>query len=246
MRQRLEATVSPVPRQGLPRVVGDFQGSSQIRDLQGGGGTPQLPRLEVPGSELFERAPLAPPDLRQAPQVRLISFEARKAPSAPEIRMVSGCFEAPLGGWIPEAEPVAFERLSAMAGFVADGAAGHLPRWHAVPSKTGPEEVKMRYLEPDPGETLRGALLLGFTGSDERGMSAIACFVVCDDRPDAPGCDPRIARLAGPLIAPPPPTALQRALIAAVHAPGTVAAGGLALAILAAAVYLRRRRRPRA
>lgn len=198
------------------------------------------PRLALAGLEGLTVGPTSPrpPELsRTSPRATLVSFESA---GTSERGGLAACVTVDVSGWVDEATPIALERVGAMAATAVHAARGAPPRWHTVAPPAAPPHVTLVALSGDAGETANGLLLLAFQGVG--GRSALACWAACYG--PAP-CDATRAELrASPTPAPPPGLAL-RALVLAVHHPRAAAASALALCASLAALYVRRRPRPR-
>lgn len=195
--------------------------------------------VQVPASAELAVAPFVPPDLsKTSPAVRLAWFEAR---GTKDVGLVTTCLALEATGWVDEAEPIAFERIAAMAAAAVIRARGSAPAWHLAESSAPIEAgTRRRELAPEEGDVAEASLFLGFVG--QGGHEAIACFAVSFGvgRPPA-----RHARFVGPFTSEPSPGLGLRALVASIHHPRLVFVGGGAVSLLCAVIYLRKRPRPR-
>lgn|GEM_PF-7053068 len=201
---------------------------------------PAPPRLVLAGLEALAAGPASPrpPDLsRTSPRATLVSFESAGTQARGGL---TACVTVEVSGWVDEATPIALERVGAMAATAVHQARGAPPRWHTVAPPAAPPHVTLVALAGDAEETANGLLLLTFQGAG--GRSALACWAACYGTET---CDATHAELrASPVPAPPPGLALH-ALVLAVHHPRAAAASALALCASLAALYVRRRPRPR-
>jgi hypothetical protein len=179
-----------------------------------------------------------PPDLAQTPQVTLTQWAAWRRGDA---ELVAACFRAPVGTWAPEIEPIALERIAAMATSTALRVRGDASL-RPVTVARGERIVTQSFA----GDAASARTFLAFVRadpSDPDSRAAAACFALCANGSCAGEIDR--AELEGPLASPPPTSAALRALLAAIHHPRATAWAVVALACVAFAIAVMTRKRTR-
>ncbi len=185
--------------------------------------------------------PVANPDFqdlsRTSPRALRVAGEARGDAHGSVLTM---CVTVEASGWVDEAEPIAFERLTALAAGAVTRARGKAPAWHieALTAAAVPH-TRRRELGGDPGETAEATLFLGFAGAG--GHDALACYAASFGT--APSA--RAARFVGPFVPEPEPGVGLMALVWTVHHPRATLAFGATLSLVLALAYVRTRPRPK-
>lgn len=169
------------------------------------------------------------PELSQAPDVTLTEWRALGRQG--HAKLVAACVRTPVSSWSPELEPVALERVAALASSTA-------LRLFDVGVSAGAVERRGHVLEQaltaSAGAVL-GRSWLAFSGSHANG-----CFLLCADA----ACATCGASLGGPITAPPSTGAALRALLFLVHHPRETVLFALLLTAIAFGLVVATRPRP--
>jgi hypothetical protein len=187
-------------------------------------------------------AEVARPELGSSTSLAVETCRAWQAPGDRPPRVVSACIGTDLRTWTTEANPIALERLAATAG--ATLLRLDLPGALKATREAQAGVVTEQWLVGDGEERTTARTFLGFT-SPSGEPHVVGCFVLC--APSTPACDEAM-RLAAPttaFVVPPQPSAPVRALLLAVHHSRATALGAIALFVVAGAVAVWQRPRPR-
>jgi hypothetical protein len=201
--------------------------------------------LTVP--EGWAPVPLAAPDLSQTPDVRVVTWQAwgpREGRDA--AHLVAGCFGGETRVWTEEAEPIALDRLRAVASSTALRAA----RVGGVRVLSTEHAGSVTSERIDGSGDAEGVLVartfLGFVDSgDAAAGHLMGCFALCVA--DLRGCRASVdgAVVEGAFVPSPRPTMATRALVAMVHHPSATFESIAALSCVLGVVALVTRKRPR-
>ncbi len=189
----------------------------------------------APPPEWTQDEAFGPPDLSQTPQLITAQWRAWTRDRA---ELVAACFEARLGTWSPEMEPLALERLASLAAATVRRTEPDAPLH--VTATTREADVAMQSLD---GAGASARTWLAFTRTGDDGYAALGCMASCAHGP----CEAIVAqaRLVGPRVPPPPLSLPLRALLALVHHPRATALASATFAFLVGALAVATRRRPR-
>lgn len=193
-----------------------------------------LPRVVADAS--WPKADVPPPAIGDSAGAEVTEFAAFRRDAAV---LTYGCVATPIPGWVEDMRPAVEGRTVAMAGASAARAAGH--PIDARPDGRGGFELRdVRHLEGAPVGNART-----FVGFDAKRVHT--CFATCVDAGSrSGGCRAVVdaARLEGSTPPPAPGLALAGATWA-VHHPRPFAAGFAVLLVVAGALAVVLRRRPR-
>jgi hypothetical protein len=189
----------------------------------------------------WSHALVSQPELGAGANISVEIWDAWQPPGNDDQRVVSGCLGTDLRTWTPEAAPIALERLDAVV-------SATLTRLDLPPALRVTRELRgdvtEEWLAGDGDAHGSARTFLGFTSRDGE-PHLLGCFVLC--APASVACDDAIEH-ATPTSAfvPPPAASLPlRAVVLGVHHSRAVALGATALFVLAGALAIWTRPRPR-
>jgi hypothetical protein len=207
--------------------------------------SPSEARILVTVPEGWTAAPVAPPDLSQTPEVRVLGWQAWNAPDEAS-HFVAACFDRDTRAWTEEAEPIVLERLRATVSSTALRIArvGGV-RVRSIEHAGG---LTSEWLDGtgDAGTELTARTFLGFVDTGEvAARRLVACFALCAS--DRHACQASVdgASVDGTFVRAPPPTPTVRALVTMAHHPSATLGSLAILSSLLGILAVVTRKRPR-
>ncbi len=177
-----------------------------------------------------------------SPRVRVASWEAWRSADG-RGHLVAACFDVTTGGWTPDADELARGKLHEAIGAAAVRAvgAGSL----VVKDEREEPATHLRTYEGHADAALFARSAQGFVQAPEPMLAS--CFALCADRVTPGRCEEAVlaARFSRHFVPAPAPGLALRALGALVHHPDATAWGGATLLVLAGALAVATRKRPK-
>jgi hypothetical protein len=203
-------------------------------------------RIVVTVPEGWTAASLAAPDLSQAPEVKVLAWQAWGEPAKGDAaHLVAACFGGDTRLWTDEAEPIVLDRLRAVVSSTALRTArvGGL----RVRSTDHAGSVTSEQIDGsgDAEGVLAARTFLGFVDGGDAAGHLVGCFALCVADLDA--CRESVdgAVLEGAFVPSPRPTMATRALLGVLHHPSAAFGSVAVLSCLLGVVAVATRKRPR-
>jgi hypothetical protein len=215
-------------------------GPAEIPPIAGGASL----RLHLPAGA----APMPAGDLPRVDVANLpgASVPVRTGYRSGGIELYAFCATAPSSGWAPGVEELVLGRATGIARVALRGEVERLEVGDATPAGKAAFEQRFQGSVKRGGDALRveGKHLLGFAGASRDG---VLCTAVCIEPAAEKACAGIVAGVAaeGAWVGAPPPSVVVRGILAAAERPYAAAGVSGAIVILAIAIVLARRPRPR-